>query len=431
MQSALLDSLLADAPTVAQPAWLADAQRAAQSTLQADGLPDTRVEAWKYTNLRMLGQRKLQRGDAAAASRVVDPALLALPGVESSRVVFVNGVLRMDLSCFSWHGDLSVQPLSVALDEAGDALQTLLGRSYEQRDQAFAQLNTALLDQGVRIRVGAGLHIEQPLHVVFVGVAAEADLAWSARLLIELGAGASLGVVEHHVGVDDAHLGNLVTQISLDADARLDLIQLQNAAAGASLIRRTDASLGDRAQLVAHTLELGGQLVRHDLVVQLAGTASSVQSHGVFALRDKQHVDTHLDVRHIGRDTVCDVVWRGVVDQRARGVFHGAITIEQGADGSDAKLSNKNLLLSAQAEIDTQPVLVIHADEVKAAHGATVGQLDDRALFYLRSRGIAAADARALLTMAFCRAALESIPNPALVEAMSQLLIERLPGAGA
>lgn len=431
MASALLDGLLADAPVAAAPRWLAAAQRAAQSALAHDGLPDTRVEAWKYTNLRALGQRRLQRGDAAASTRVIDPALLALPGVESSRVVFVNGVLRMDLSCFSWHGDLSVQPLAVALDESADALEAVLGRDFGNRDQAFARLNTALLDDGVRIRVAAGLHIEQPLHVVFVGAAAEADLAWSVRLLIELGAGASLGVVEHHVGVDNAHLGNLVTQISLAADARLDLVQLQNASPAASLIRRTEATLADRASLVGHTLELGGQLVRHDLVVHLSGIASRVESHGVFALRDRQHVDTHLDIRHIGRDTVCDLVWRGVVDQRARGVFHGAITIEQGADGSDARLSNKNLLLSAQAEIDTQPVLVIHADEVKAAHGATVGQLDDKALFYLRSRGIDAGDARAMLTMAFCRAALESIPNPALVEAMSQLLIDRLPGAAA
>ena len=138
-------------------------------------------------------------------------------------------------------------------------------------------------------------------------------------------------------------------------------------------------------------------------------------------------MDSHLDIRHRARDTACDVLWRGVIDERARGVFHGAITIEQGADGSDAMLSNKNLLLSTQAEIDTQPVLVIHADEVKAAHGATVGQLDDHALFYMRSRGIPETEARALLTMAFCRAALDSIGNAALLDALTTMLIERLP----
>ncbi|MEO7917730.1 MAG: Fe-S cluster assembly protein SufD, partial [Dokdonella sp.] len=211
-------------------------------------------------------------------------------------------------------------------------------------------------------------------------------------------------------------------------DARLELIQVQNSADGSSLIRRTEANVNANARLAMHTVELGGLLVRHDLVVNLVGDGARMSSRGVFALRGRQHVDSHLDIHHKARNTVCDVIWRGVVDERARGIFHGAITIEQGADGSDAMLSNKNLLLSAQAEIDTQPVLVIHADEVKAAHGATVGELDDQALFYLRSRGIDEVHARALLTMAFCRAALESIDNAALLEALTTLLIERLPG---
>ncbi len=425
--SALLDNLLDDAPMATEPSWLAQTQRDARASLREGGLPDTRVEAWKYTNLRHLGQRALQRGDADAMSREVDAALLALPGVEHSRIVFVNGELRRDLSCFPQAGALSVLPLaSVLADDAG-SVQPFVSCDYNRRESAFAQLNTALMKSGIVIRVAAKAKIMEPLHLVFVGAAAEHDLAWSARVIVQLEAAAKLQLVEHHVGTVHSHLGNVVSQFAIGDGAQLDLIQVQNGAESSSLVRRTEASVASNAVLNLHTLELGGQLVRHDLAINLDGNAARLTSRGVFVLGGRQHVDSHLDIRHRARDTTCDVLWRGVVDERARGIFHGAITIEQGADGSDAMLSNKNLLLSAQAEIDTQPVLVIHADEVKAAHGATVGQLDDQALFYLRSRGIAESDARALLTMAFCRAALDSIDNPALLDALTKMLIERLP----
>ncbi len=167
--------------------------------------------------------------------------------------------------------------------------------------------------------------------------------------------------------------------------------------------------------------------MRHDLRVELAGDEARFDSRGVFALQGRQHVDTQLAVHHQALNTASESIWRGVADQRARGVLRGAIVVAEGADGADASLSSKNLLLSAQAEIDTKPELEIYADEVKAAHGATVGQLDERALFYLRSRGIPHAEARALLTAAFCRAVLQDMPNAMLREHVSQLLLSHLP----
>jgi Fe-S cluster assembly protein SufD len=151
-------------------------------------------------------------------------------------------------------------------------------------------------------------------------------------------------------------------------------------------------------------------------------------ARGVFVVRGRQHIDAHLDVRHAARDTACDVVWRGVADQRARGILHGAITVATGADGADARLQTKNLLLSPHAEIDAQPVLEIYADEVKASHGATVGQLDELALFYLRSRGVPPAVARGLLITGFCREVLADGNDADLRARLEAALDERLPG---
>jgi Fe-S cluster assembly protein SufD len=174
-------------------------------------------------------------------------------------------------------------------------------------------------------------------------------------------------------------------------------------------------------------LELGGALARHDLWAELVGDAAAFHTHGAFLPDGRQHMDTQLAIHHRARDTVSSSTWRGVASGRGRGVFRGAILVAAGADGADASLGNKNLLLSPQAEIDTKPELEIYADEVKAAHGATVGQLDERALFYLRSRGIPGAQARTLLTTAFARAPFESLSNEALRQHIDQLLLSRLP----
>ncbi|HJU08752.1 MAG TPA: Fe-S cluster assembly protein SufD, partial [Rhodanobacteraceae bacterium] len=222
-------------------------------------------------------------------------------------------------------------------------------------------------------------------------------------------------------------LANLACECVLQKNARLDLLTLQDSAIGATLFRRSDFHLHEDAQLELQALELGGALARHEIRVALGGDRSCVENRGAFALRGRQHADTELLIEHRGRDTASDSLWRGVADGRARGVFHGAITVQPNADGADARLSNKNLLLSEGAEIDTRPALEIHADEVKAAHGATVGQLDERALFYLRSRGLPAETARMLLVRAFCAVALSRIEPPVLREHCDALLLAHLP----
>ena len=403
--------------------WLDAARREAMQAFVSAGLPSTRNELWKYTALRALERRSYVPRDENAGMHAVDENTIALPGVAGPRLVFVNGAFRADLSRLEdVPNGLSLKPLSRALRELPEPIRFALSRQDRDSHDAFAALNLALATDGVVLHVAEGARIEAPIHVVHVGAATEGDIAWHARNLIELGAGAQLKLVEHHVAAGEhAHFANMANEVVLREGAQLDLLVLQEADNAATLLRRSDLRLHEDACARLHALELGGALVRHELRVALDGDRSRVDTRGAFALRGRQHADTELLIEHRGRDTASDSLWRGVADGRARGVFHGAITVHPGADGADALLSNKNLLLSPDAEIDTRPALEIYADEVKAAHGATVGQLDERALFYLRSRGLPEADARRLLTAAFCREVVTAL-DPALREDLTASL---------
>jgi Fe-S cluster assembly protein SufD len=409
--------------------WLDEVRREQRAAFAAGGLPDTRMEAWKYTALRALAQRRFASGDAAAQTHAVDAAALVLPGVAGPRLVFVNGAFRADLSRLdALPAGLVLQPLSQALQGNAEPLRFTLSRQAREPGEAFARINAASAGDGVVLRVAAHAKISAPVQLVFVGAAAAVDLAWHARSVIELGEGAELSLIEQHVASGEpAQLATLVSEIELREGARLHATVLQHAAIGASLIRRSELRLQARARATVHVLELGGALVRHDLQAELLGDGARLDTRGVFMPHGRQHVDTQLAIRHQALNTTSSSIWRGVASDRARGVFRGAIVVAPGADGSDASLGNKNLLLSPGAEIDTKPELEIHADEVKAAHGATVGQLDERALFYLRSRGLPLAEARALLTAAFCRAVLDDLPNELLRDHLSTLLLAQLP----
>ncbi|MBP6596437.1 MAG: Fe-S cluster assembly protein SufD, partial [Arenimonas sp.] len=323
-------------------------------------------------------------------------------------------------------------PLSQALAGAAARAVAVLARRYDGSEALFARLNAALAADGALLRVAAGVAVATPVHLVFVGAAAGGDLALHLRHLVELRKDASLTVLEHHLAQDGhRHLCNHVMHVHLASGARLVHARVQDEDAGATLLARTDAVLASGSEYRRVDLELGAGLSRHELNVDLQGEAAALVAGGVLLADGRRHLDTRLGIRHQARDTRCELPWRGLADGRGRAVFHGGIEIQAGADGSDASLSNKNLLLSDSAEIGTQPVLVIHADEVKAAHGATVGRLDDTALFYLRSRGIGREQARALLVQAFLREPLAALDDAVLAGMLGERLVARLAGTGA
>jgi len=410
-----------EAAPLREAAGLAPARRAALAQALAAGVPSQRQERWKYTSLRALERRRFDQVDAPE----LDGASLSLP--TAPRLVFVNGRFAPALSDVSGlPAGVSLRPLSqlLAQDAAPDV--AFLERRFEADGDAFAQLNAALATEGAVLRVAAGVQPTAPLHLVFLGAPATGDAAFALRHRIELGQGARLSLVEHHRAAGtQAHFGNALAQIQLDADAELVHLRIQSETEQATQILRSEVELASDSVYRRLDLELGAALTRHELNVALRGARARLHANGVLLADGRRHLDTRLGIEHAARDTSCLLEWRGLGAQRSRAVFHGGILIQPGADGTDARLSSRNLLLSAEAEIDTQPVLEIHADEVQAAHGATVGSLDDTALFYLRSRGIPEAQARQMLTAAFCREVLDVL-EPALREIADAALDARL-----
>lgn len=416
--SALLDRFAEtfESLPVRDAAGLGTNRRVALAAALRDGLPHGRSEAWRYTPLRALERRTF-----APATDLPPVDAASLEAVPSPRLVFVNGRFHDAASNLAdLPAGVSLQPLSQVLQSGEPRDAAFLGRRFDSADEVFARLNAALADEGVVLRVDAGVQSPRPIHLVFVGAPDDGDRAWHLRHLLELREGASLVVIEHHLADrEHRHLSNQLMHVHLASQARLTHARVQDEAHGATLFSRTDAVLAREAHYRRVDLELGAGLSRHELNVALHGQHAHVSANGVLLATGRRHLDTRLGIDHVGRDSGCELVWRGLGADRGRAAFHGGILIREGADGTAASLSNKNLLLSDAAEIDTQPVLVIHADEVQAAHGATVGQLDPTALFYLRSRGLPSERARAMLTAAFCRETLSVIEDAAIREALA------------
>lgn len=459
MNAPLLQSLeqgfAALPPAAVQAAQLGEARRASLAAALRDGLPGARAERWRHTSLRSLERRAfspLAAADEEAAIRLADKMTADQPADTQDapswirvlrqlfeqripRLVFVNGGFAPALSQLDGlPAGVSLVPLSRALaDPARDPRELeFLARRFNAADETFARLNAAFALDGLLLRVAAGVQCAQPLALVMLGAKADADHAVHLRHLVELGEGASLSLREYQFAATaQTNLCNSLTQVHLRRGARLDHLRVQDEDAGATLFTRTDAVLASEGDYHRTDLELGAALSRHELNVALQGNGARLRSSGVLLADGRRHLDTRLGIDHAARDTGCELTWRGLGAERGRAVFHGGILIRAGADGTSAQLSNKNLLLSANAEIDTQPVLEIHADEVKASHGATVGQLDPAALFYLRSRGVPEVQARRQLTEAFCRIVLDDLADAALREQIDALLAQRLAGVGA
>ena len=407
-------------------AGLGELRWAGMAAFAAAGLPDQKVEAWKYTSLNPLRKLPLDRlAEAAGVDRV--PALLA----DAYRLAFVNGLFRPELSKLAGlPAGARVAALSECLDDG--AVTGALGSLASVDASPLAALNAALFRDGYVVRLAANVCLEKPLEVVSLFLPGSQATAAHVRNLVLAEAGARATIVEHHLTFGDGtYTVNGVTEISLGRDADVRLYKLQNEGAEAFHIHRAEAELAERARLQSFVLTLGGRLARNETYVRLTGREAAAHVHGAYALGDGQHADNLTAIDHAGTDTVSRQVFKGVLDGASRAVFQGKVLVRPGARGSDGQQLNKTLLLSPKAEIDTKPELEIHADDVKCGHGATAGELGREALFYLRSRGIPETEARHMLVEAFLEEAVAEVSDEAVAQAMRGLLAERLAGNGA
>jgi len=406
---AAFETRLAESPDRAP---VVAAREAALAAFAAQGFPTRKLEAWRYTDLKPITEADFELFPSMPAEADTD-AHLRTAGIDLDcpALVFVDGHLMAERACEKLGERIELSRLSDTVDTLGPLIDTeTLG------SEPLAALNLAFSDQGARIRIPAGTQICEPIHLLFVS-RSEQRQAYQPQIAIELGANTQAEIALHFIGSPQSSSWvNAVTRIALDTGARLVLNRIQDDGAGQFHTELTDAELAADATLRITTIELGGALVRSDIRVRLAGPGANCELTGLLLCAEDQHIDNHVSVEHLAAHTTSEQRFRSIIGERGRGVFSGKVAVHKGTRAISANQASDNLLLADTAEINTKPELEIYADDVKCSHGATIGELDDSHLFYLRSRGITESAARGLLTLAFASALLGESPWPGIDE---------------
>jgi len=417
-----LDAVANSLPGSGRP-WLDRLRADARAAYRDAGLPGPKVEAWKYTNLNRL--RRTGFASETAPAKTVDsvPVGSAL-SVTAHQAVLVNGRFRADLSSLPDAGaGVEVMGLADVLAREPGLLDGRLGRIAPPAGMPLVALNTALAADGLVIRFRKGTEAETPVHVVSIGAAGDAPVMFQPRLLVIGEEGSSGTVLESHIAAGDGvYFSNSVTEIALERRAALRHYKLQNEHPSAFHLATTKGSFAAGARYESFVLQVGGRIARNEIHVHLGGRRIECRLNGAYLLQGEQHADNTTVIDHAAPDGISRELYKGVLDGMARGVFQGKILVRREAQKTDGHQLNKALLLSRGAEIDSKPELEIYADDVKCGHGATAGEIDDEAVFYLRSRGIDEDTARGLLVDAFVGEAIEQIAHVASREAFQRVV---------
>ncbi|HVO19259.1 MAG TPA: Fe-S cluster assembly protein SufD [Anaeromyxobacter sp.] len=421
--------LLAEPPPPG-PGWLAELRAAGAAAFHEAGLPTARHEDWRFTNLAPLAALELSRARAGEGALA---ALASLPPAAGPRLVFENGRLRPDLSSSAGlPKGAVVAGLGEALSHAPELVRPHLGRLARPEGLAFTALNAALLEDGALVLVPAGTALPAPVELVFLAGGGAAGLwAQHPRVLVVAAPGAKATVAEIYLGGGGGYFTGAVSELSLGEGAELEHVRLQDEGEGAFHVGAVFAEQGAGARLSAHSLSLGARLSRAELRVRLAGEEGRLEASGLFMADGSRVTDAFTWVDHTVPRCSTSEAYKGILDGQARGIFAGRIRVMPGAQKTDARQSSSNLLLSDDAVVDTKPQLEIFADDVKCGHGGTVGQLDEEARFYLRSRGLGDAEARSLLIWAFAAEMVERVGAEGLRALARARVACRLPAAVA
>jgi Fe-S cluster assembly protein SufD len=404
---------------------------AAMDRFLALGYPTRRDEAWRHTSVAAIAEGAFATAvDPGETPAGVDLAALAVP--DAHLLVFVDGHLAPALSHpRALPAGVTVGSLAEALRRAPELVVPHLGCTAATDGNPFASLNTALFRDGALVHLARGAVAERPIQLLFLGSGRARPTAAFPRVLVVAGEGSEATVVETYASLDGGgYLCCRAAEVVVGPGARVDRYVLQCESDAALHVAADNVVLGRDASFSAHTFTFGGALVRNDVGARLDGAGASLVLNGLYYATGSAHVDTHMVVDHAAPHGESHELYKGVLDGRASAVFNGLIHVHPGAQKTNAKQSNRNLLLSREALANSNPQLRIYADDVKCTHGSTVGQLDDDAIFYLRSRGIGRDEARALLTRAFAGEVVERVKPAALRAQLEALLAARLPVAG-
>jgi Fe-S cluster assembly protein SufD len=425
LERAVLDAFREDR-SPRDPAWLSDVRRAGFERFRELGFPAPGDEAWKYTNvapiLKVPFAPAVEEGPRRTASPLVPK--------DGARLVFVNGRYAAGLSSIAASGaGVEVASLQETLANRPESVEPHLAR-LAREGNTFADVNSALLEDGAFVRIPAGVVVPEPIHLLFLSEPDFGPTVSHPRNLVVAERGSQAVVVESWIGTAGAlYFTNAVTEVFVGDGAVLDFYKLERESLDAFHVATMEVLQGRDSTIHSHSITLGGALVRNELNVRLDAPGASCTLNGLFLGSGTQHLDNHTKIDHAQPHGTSRELYKGIMSGRSRGVFNGRIIVRQDAQKTDAMQTNKNLLLSKEALVNSEPALEIFADDVKCRHGSTIGQLDETALFYLRSRGIGESEARNLLVYAFASDVASRIRIAPLRALVEEHLGLRLPGA--
>jgi Fe-S cluster assembly protein SufD len=393
-------------------AWLREVRQEAISCFSEIGFPTPRDEDWRFTNLAPITRTPFQiaRNNGGGLSfKEIEPFMI--PGPTSDLLVFVNGRYLTGVSSSgSLPGGIKVINLTQALKEEREILELHLSRYSDYRKDPFSALNTAFMEDGSLVYIPSGTVLEEPIHLLYISVTTDGPIVVHPRNLIVMGDNSQATIVEQYASIsENVYFSNVVTEAVVGKNSVLNHFMIERESKRAFNISTLRVQQDRSSSVTSNSILLGGALVRNNVHPVLAGEGSECYINGLFMSTGRQHMDNYMKVEHASPHCDSRQLYKGVLDGRSHGVFHGRIIVHKGAQKTDAKQTNRNLLLSDEAQIDTKPQLEIYADDVKCTHGATIGQLDENAIFYLRSRGIPLDSARSLLLFAFTSEIIERI----------------------
>ena len=426
----LLVGKFSEQAAAAGPKWLAPLRKAGLASFADQGFPTLKDEDWRFTNVTPIAKLNFSlAGQIAvngAESKVIDESVFTrLPG---HRLVFVNGFFSAKLSQIKpVNGGVRIENLSAALASDSALIEKHLGKYAPPAGNSFAALNQAFFTDGAFIFVPQGVEVAEPVQLIYLSSAKNSGEAISPRNLIIAGANSKLTVVESYLSTGDvAYLTNAVTEIFAGDNAAVEHVKLQDEAASAYHVATIAGEFGRASKVTVHSFALGAKLSRNNIRTKLAGEGLECILNGLYLTKDEQLADHHMIVEHAQPHCASHEYFNGILDDKSKGVFHGRILVRQIAQKTDAKQTNKNLLLSDDASADTKPQLEIYADDVKCTHGATIGQLNDESIFYLRSRGMSLDTAKQMLIHAFAGEIIERIQCEPAREVIDKLVWDRL-----